>query len=64
MSQEVLFEVANDVGIITLNRPKVVNTFTPGMCVSMLSKLKEWESSMKFVIVEGAGEKAFCAGNS
>lgn len=24
--------------------------------------LKEWESSKKLVIIEGAGEKAFCAG--
>lgn len=24
--------------------------------------LKKWESSKKLVIIEGAGEKAFCAG--
>lgn len=32
------------------------------MVQKIYSILKEWESSKKLVIIEGAGEKAFCAG--
>lgn len=60
--QEVLFQVKNDIGIITLNRPKALNALNANMTKQILPKMKEWENSVKFVIIEGAGEKAFCAG--
>ncbi|XP_065222327.1 3-hydroxyisobutyryl-CoA hydrolase, mitochondrial isoform X2 [Planococcus citri] len=61
-SDEVLFEVKNNVGIITLNRSKVLNSLNEPMVSAIYSKLKEWENERSFVIVKGAGEKAFCAG--
>lgn len=59
---DVLFEVKNDVGIITLNRPKALNALNISMVKKILPALKEYESQVRMVIVEGVGEKAFCAG--
>ena len=60
--QDVLFQVKNDIGIITLNRPKALNALNANMATLIYPQLKEWENSVKFVIIEGAGDKAFCAG--
>ena len=60
--QEVLFQVKNDIGIITLNRPKALNALNATMATQIYPQLKEWENTVKFVIIEGAGDKAFCAG--
>lgn len=61
-TDEVLFEVKNHVGIITLNRPKVLNSLNTNMVKAIYSQLKEWERKCSMVIVQGAGDKAFCAG--
>ncbi|CAK1598387.1 unnamed protein product [Parnassius mnemosyne] len=60
--QEVLFETVNNAGIITLNRPKVLNTLNENMACMILAKLQEWEKSKNLVIIKGTGDKAFCAG--
>ena len=62
--QEVLFQVKNDIGIITLNRPKALNALNANMTKQILPQMKEWENSVKFVIIEGSGGKAFCAGKN
>jgi len=59
---DVLFEVKNDVGLITLNRPKALNALNSSMVKKIKPKLKEYESQVRMVIVQGAGGKAFCAG--
>lgn len=59
---DVLFEIKNDVGIITLNRPKALNSLNTSMVKKINPKLKEFESKVRMVIVQGAGGKAFCAG--
>lgn len=59
---DVLFETLNNAGIITLNRPKALNSLNTSMVEKLLPKLQEWESSKSLVIIKGAGEKAFCAG--
>ncbi|XP_025415522.1 3-hydroxyisobutyryl-CoA hydrolase, mitochondrial [Sipha flava] len=59
---DVLFEIKNDVGIITLNRPKALNSLNISMVKKINPKLKEYESKVRMVIVQGAGGKAFCAG--
>lgn len=53
-----------NVGMITLNRPKALNALTEPMCISLHQQLMLWEddSSIKAVVIQGAGEKAFCAG--
>lgn len=39
-----------------------MNTINLSMVQKIHSALKQWEPSKKLVIIEGAGEKAFCAG--
>jgi len=60
--EEVLFREAGAKAVLTLNRPKALNALTENMVNLMYPVLKEWEKSMKLVIVKGAGDKAFCAG--
>lgn len=61
---EVLFEKRGVAGIITLNRPKALNALTLDMVRLIHPQLQAWaeDASVQCVIVEGAGEKAFCAG--
>ncbi|KAI4493646.1 hypothetical protein M0804_001822 [Polistes exclamans] len=61
-NDEVLIKEIKDKGIITLNRPKALNALNLSMVQKIYPILKEWESTKKFVIIEGAGNKAFCAG--
>ncbi|MEX0582634.1 MAG: enoyl-CoA hydratase/isomerase family protein, partial [Sneathiella sp.] len=58
------FTVAGEIGLVTLNRPKALNALTHEMCLALRSQLTEWETdeNVKAVLIEGAGEKAFCAG--
>jgi enoyl-CoA hydratase/carnithine racemase len=52
------------IGIATLNRPKQVNALTLEMCESMLTQFSAWASdtSVVAVVLQGVGEKGFCAG--
>ena len=60
---EVLFEVQNNKGVITLNRPKVLNSLNISMTEKIHPILKKWnEEKLDMVIIEGTGTKAFCAG--
>lgn len=61
-TDDVLLDVKNNIGIITLNRPKVLNVFNKRMGDLMYPKLKEWENTASFVIIKGSGDRAFCAG--
>jgi enoyl-CoA hydratase len=49
---------------ITLNRPQALNAITLDMALAMTPLLREWESDPKVgaVLLDGAGERAFCAG--
>jgi enoyl-CoA hydratase len=64
MSKEINFEEKSGLGIITLTRPDVLNALSCEMCHLLDEKLKIWQdnSSIKAVIIKGAGNKAFCAG--
>jgi enoyl-CoA hydratase/carnithine racemase len=61
---EVLTRIEGHIGIITLNRPKALNSINLEMIRLITEALKRWEkeSQIKAVVIEGAGEKAFCAG--
>ena len=61
---EVLFEQKGALGLITLNRPRALNSLTANMCALIHQQLDEWavDDSVQAVMVLGAGEKAFCAG--
>ena len=58
----VLCEILNNAGIITLNRPKALNSVNISMLSKILLQMREWETTMKLVIIKGAGDKAFCPG--
>jgi enoyl-CoA hydratase len=64
MSQEILYEVNDGVGRITFNRPEARNAFT----FRMYERLAEIchgaaaDSSVKVLVLTGAGESAFAAG--
>lgn len=61
---EVLFHIDGHAGIITLNRPRALNSLNLEMIREMMRVLKEWaeNDNVAFVLIEGAGDKAFCAG--
>jgi 3-hydroxyisobutyryl-CoA hydrolase len=51
-------------GVITLNRPKALNALTEDMCARIADALSQWRDApdLEAVLIEGAGEKAFCVG--
>ena len=61
---EVLFAREGAAGIVTLNRPKALNALTLGMVRALHPRLRAWaaDPDVELVIIEGTGEKAFCAG--
>jgi enoyl-CoA hydratase/carnithine racemase len=61
---EILFENRGAIGLVTLNRPKALNALTHDMCVAMKAQLDQWaqDDAVKAVVIQGAGERAFCAG--
>ena len=63
-SVEVLCEKQGEAGLITLNRPKALNALTLTMVREMRRALDSWaqDPAVTRIVVQGAGEKAFCAG--
>ena len=63
-TEDVLFEAQHGVGTITLNRPKALNALTLDMIHRISPQLAAWQedSTVKAVVIRGAGERAFCAG--
>ncbi|CAJ1078709.1 -hydroxyisobutyryl-CoA hydrolase%2C mitochondrial [Xyrichtys novacula] len=61
---EVLLEKVGNAGVITINRPKVLNALNMPMIRQIYPQLKKWESSndTAMVIIKATGGKAFCAG--
>lgn len=61
---EVLAEVRNHIGHLTLNRPAGLNAITLDMVRSLQRQLDAWaqDPQVHAVVLRGAGEKAFCAG--
>jgi len=59
----ILFEIRDQIGFITLNRPEKLNSFTREMILLLQDKLDECASlqEVRAVYITGAG-KAFCAG--
>jgi enoyl-CoA hydratase len=61
---EILLERRGDVALVTLNRPKALNTLTLGMYRELDPDLLAWrrDRAVRAVIIRGAGDKSFCAG--
>lgn len=68
MEHDVLFrEIAGSdgsLGLITLNRPAVLNSLNRTIITEMLTQLTSWATNdtIKAVVITGSGERAFCAG--
>ena len=62
--ENIIFDVQDGIGIVTINRPKVLNALNPdtldeiGRAVCQVRT----ESAVKVLVITGAGEKAFVAG--
>jgi enoyl-CoA hydratase/carnithine racemase len=64
MHNDVLAEVRNHIGHLTLNRPAGLNAITLDMVRHLHRQLDAWAQNPQIhaVVLRGAGEKAFCAG--
>lgn len=60
----VLLSTKGPIGHILLNRPKALNAITYDMVMAVADALKQWETdpSVRAVMIEGEGDRAFCAG--
>jgi enoyl-CoA hydratase len=63
-NEDILVSVRNGVGILTLNRPKAINSLNDVMIAGIARALDAWEhdDSVKAVLLTGAGERGLCAG--
>lgn len=63
-ADEILSNIDNGVGFLTLNRPKAINSLTHSMVNTMRSVLTDWadDDSVRVVVLSGAGERGLCAG--
>lgn len=61
--QLILASVDNHVGVITLNRPKVLNALNPELMTQLADQLEIWDadSDIHVVLIKGS-ERAFAAG--
>ncbi|MFN3357606.1 MAG: enoyl-CoA hydratase/isomerase family protein [Pseudomonas sp.] len=62
--EEILVDVRNHIGHLTLNRPAGLNAITLNMVRRLTQQLQAWsdDPTVYAVVLRGAGEKAFCAG--
>jgi enoyl-CoA hydratase len=63
-TDEILSRVDGRVGLLTLNRPKAINSLTQTMVTALDGALAAWEDDddVRAVVLGGAGERGLCAG--
>ncbi|HCP00156.1 MAG TPA: enoyl-CoA hydratase/isomerase family protein [Rhodospirillaceae bacterium] len=63
---EVLFQRRGRIGLIILNKPQALNALSLGMIQAIEPQLRYWadDDGVDAVVIQGAGEKAFCAGGN
>ena len=63
-TEEVLTRIDNGVGLITLNRPKAINSLNQTMVDALSAVLTRWadDDAVRAVVLSGAGERGLCAG--
>ncbi len=64
MSDDINIRIEGRAGRITLTRPKALNALGHDMCLAIEEALDAWadDGAVALVIIDGAGDKAFCAG--
>ena len=62
--ETVLYDVADHVATVTLNRPQALNSFTQQMCdeFSEIWKRVREDDNIHVVVLRAAGDRAFCTG--
>ena len=61
---DIIFARQGTIGLAVLNRPKALNALTLDQVHALHTRLDAWaaDPSVKAVVIEGTGDKAFCAG--
>ena len=64
MDPHIKCEKRGSLGLLILDRPKALNALTHGMIKALLAQLRDWaaDDTIKTVAIQGAGDRAFCAG--
>ncbi|MFM0704405.1 enoyl-CoA hydratase/isomerase family protein [Paraburkholderia sediminicola] len=64
MSNSVLIERKENLAVVTLNRPASLNAVNQELRASLINGLQELnsDSRIRAIVLTGAGERAFCAG--
>ncbi|MBF9036463.1 enoyl-CoA hydratase/isomerase family protein [Rhodobacterales bacterium HKCCE2091] len=64
VSDDIHIRIEGRAGRITLDRPKALNALTYDMCLEIDAALAGWagDDRVALVVIDAAGEKAFCAG--
>lgn len=64
MNEYVLTSIQNQIGFITLDRPKALNSLSLAMIRTITATLLAWrdDQNVRAVFIQGSTEKAFCAG--
>ncbi|MCJ7516497.1 MAG: enoyl-CoA hydratase-related protein, partial [Methanomassiliicoccales archaeon] len=62
--EHILLDRDGEIGVVTINRPKVLNALRTDVLRELASCFKELaiDDSVKVVVITGAGDKAFVAG--
>jgi 2-(1,2-epoxy-1,2-dihydrophenyl)acetyl-CoA isomerase len=62
--ETLLYEAADQIATITLNRPAKMNSYTPQMGYEISEAIMQAEAdpAVRVIIMTGAGDRAFCAG--
>ena len=62
--ETILYEVADEIATITLNRPAKMNAYTATMGAEITDAMlrADADDNARVIIMTGAGERAFCAG--
>jgi enoyl-CoA hydratase len=63
-NDDILFDIRGRLGLVTLNRPQALNAFTLDMYRRLDPVLRAWDTdpAIGAVAIQGAGDRAFCAG--
>src|ERR1700735_5335483 len=62
--ETLLYDVADEIATVTLNRPAKMNAYTTTMGAEITDAMlrADADDSVRVVIMTGAGDRAFCAG--
>src|ERR1700758_1755876 len=64
MNEHIQIDVVGHTGVLTLDRPKALNSLSLAMIRTLTQTLSAWrdDASIKAVLIKSSSEKAFCAG--